>query len=115
MFAGSSSGSSSSGSSGSSSSSDSGASKNLFDEWSSFGGQPDASQPAHAPQQQDDAPQRSADSPIQGPTQREGSISGASATDQVVDVRLSSELQQSLLQARNAETKMLQRFRGVSN
>lgn len=97
-------------------------SNSMFSGWSSndFGGKSPSSndfgvsQPAKAPQQ-DEAPQRSADSPIQGPTQRESSISGATATDQVVDVRLSSELQQSLLQARNAETKMLQRFRGVSN
>jgi len=117
MFAGSSSGSSdsSSSSSSSASSSDSSSSHSLFDDWSSFGGKPGVSQPAQAPQQQDDAPQRSADSPIQGPTQREGSISGASATDQVVDVRLSSELQQSLLQARSAESRMLQNFRGVAN
>jgi hypothetical protein len=101
----------------SSGSSDSGSSHSMFSDWSSndFGAKSGASQPATAPQQQDEAPQRSADSPIQGPTQRESSISGATATDQVVDVRLSSELQQSLLQARNAETKMLQRFRGVSN
>merc|ERR1719380_194499 len=77
----------------------------------------DVSMPQHAPQDQDNAgmDNRPADSPIQGPTQRESSLAGASAQDQVVDVRLSSELQQSLLQARNAETKMLQRFRGVSN
>jgi len=117
MFGGSSSdGSSSGSSSGSSGNSDSAQSKSLFDEWSAFGGDKSGvSQPAHAPQQQDNAPERSADSPIQGPTQRESSISGASATDQVVDVRLSSELQQSLLQARNAESRMFQRFRGVSN
>lgn len=36
-------------------------------------------------------------------TQRVSSVSGASATDQVVSVRLSSELQQSFLQARDAE------------
>jgi len=101
-------------------SSDSG-SNHAFD-WSSsdFSGKPGVSQPAHAPQQdQNNVGQGSSDSPsdspIQGPTQREGSISGASATDQVVDVRLSSELQQSLLQARSAENKMLQRFRGVAN
>lgn len=109
MFGGSSGG--STGSTGS----DSAGGRNLFDEWSSFGGNAGTSQPAHAPQQQDDAPQRSADSPIQGPAQREGSIAGASAHDQVVDVRLSSELQQSLLQARNAESQMLRNFRGVSN
>merc|ERR1719160_270553 len=98
MFGGSNSDSSSSGSS--NSNSDSAKSRSLFDDWSSFGGSKSGvSQPAHAPQQQDNAPERSADSPIQGPTQRESSISGASATDQVVDVRLSSELQQSLLQA----------------
>jgi len=118
MFGGSSSG-SSSGSSDSSSSKDNGSSRNLFDEWSAFGGSNSGadsgvSQPAHAPQQQNDASQGPADSPIQGPTQREGSIAGASAHDQVVDVRLSSELQQSLLQARSAEKNMLQRFRGIS-
>lgn len=117
MFGGSNSDSSSFGSS-SNSNSDSARSHNLMDDWSQFGGSKSdsgVSQPAHAPQQQDNAPERSADSPIQGPTQRESSISGASATDQVVDVRLSSELQQSLLQARNAESRMFQRFRGVSN
>jgi len=104
----------------SSGSSDTSSNSHSFSDWSTndFGGsKAGVSQPAQAPQQQqqDDTPQRSADSPIQGPTQRESSISGASAQDQVVDVRLSSELQQSLLQARSAETRMLQRFRGVSN
>lgn len=74
----------------------------------------DVSMPQKAPQQ-DSMDSRPADSPIEGPTQRESSLSGASAQDQVVDVRLSSELQQSLLQARNAESKMLSRFRGASN
>lgn len=82
--------------------------------WSSndvpAGSKSDVSMPQAAPQQQD----QQMDSPIQGPTQREGSIAGASAHDQVVDVRLSSELQQSLLQARNAEDSMLSSFRGVN-
>jgi hypothetical protein len=97
-------------------SSDSSNSYSTFSDWSSndFGGKVAISEPAHAPQQQD-AAQRSADSPIQGPTQRVSSISGASVTNQVVDIRLSSELQQSLLQARSAETKTFQRFRGVLN
>lgn len=84
----------------------------MFSSWSSndvpAASKSDVSMPQAAPQQQDD-------SPIQGPTQRESSIAGASAHDQVVDVRLSSELQQSLLQARNAEASMLSSFRGVSN
>jgi len=73
----------------------------------------DVSMPAHAPQQQDSMDNsRPADSPIEGPPQRESSIAGASATDQVVDVRLSSELQQSLLQARKGGTNMFSHFRG---
>merc|ERR1719389_585802 len=62
----------------------------------------DVSQPQQAPQQ---------DAPVQKMAQVDGSVQGASATDQVVDVRLSSELRQSLLQARNAEAHMLGIFR----
>lgn len=82
----------------------SGSSHSMFSGWSSndFGGNAGVSQPAHAPPQQDDTSMKSVDSPIQGPTQRESSISGVSATNQVIDVRLSSELQQSFLQANSA-------------
>merc|ERR1719456_2136551 len=49
----------------------------------------------------------------QGATQ--ASVPGASATDQVVDVRLSSELQQALLQAKGAKAKSVHKFRGGSH
>lgn len=88
----------------------------MFSSWSgndvSGNAAQDSPKPA-APQNQDSM-DRPADSPIEGPPQRVSSLSGASATDQVVDVRLSSELQQSLLQAKKDENKMFSNFRGVA-
>lgn len=52
---------------------------------------------------------------LDGPTQVESSNSGASQTDAVVSVRLSSELQQSFLQARDAELKHLQHSHTAPN
>lgn len=109
--------SSDSGSSSSSSSSASDTFTKMFSSWSGndvSGSTGQDASPKPAPQHQDSMDSPPADSPIEGPTQRESSLSGASATDQVVDVRLSSELQQSLLQAKNAETKMFSRFRSIA-
>jgi len=52
---------------------------------------------------------------IDGPTQVQSSVSGASQTDAVVSVKLNSELQQSFLQARNEEIKDLSRNRNAPN
>lgn len=65
-----------------------------------------------------DAPvvQSTADAPVVQ-SQVQSSVSGASATNQVVDVRLSSELQtlqSSFLQARNVELKKLGSFRSAT-
>merc|ERR1719313_1593260 len=52
---------------------------------------------------------------IEGPTQVQSSVAGASDSDAVVSVRLSSELQQSFLQARNAELKNLAETHNAPN
>lgn len=88
----------------------------MFSSWSSNDVSGSAGQDANpkpAAQSQTSMDSLPSDTPIEGPPQRVSSLSGASATDQVVDVRLSSELQQSLLQARKAETKMFSHFRGA--
>jgi len=77
-------------------------------------GAPIRNQANNSPDSSFDAPAQQASSPVDHPvdqTQVQSSVQGASATDQVVDIKLSSELQESLLQAKNAESQMLARFR----